>query len=133
MKNLINLFKAGTVVAFIGIMIYAFIVISCAPKKDNKPVDAPKEKSQTKIVHDTIYKCPPVSKPLPAITKYRVGDLACAWNKFSGVVSKISWSNNDPNVLVYQLTYLVENQDGTHGWNNDEWYYEAELNPGKCN
>ena len=132
--------RSKLLIAFTLGCIVAIWMIACAQRKEgnDKPDVSitfdPKEKPKVKIVHDTIYKCPPVaSKPIPAITKYKVGDLACAWGKLSGVVNNIGWSKNDSNVLMYQLTYMTENTDGTHGWSNEEWFYESELNPGKCN
>ena len=44
-----------------------------------------------KIVHDTIYKCPQkTARPIPAITKYKIGDWVCAerGNQYRSVSSE---------------------------------------------
>lgn len=117
--------RSKLLIAFVLGCAVAIWMIACAPKKEvdekqdvSTKTDALKEKPQVKIVHDTIYKCPPIKKPLPAITVYKIGDLACAWNKFSGVVNAIKWV--DGNVLMYQLVYMIDNADGTHGWQTEE-------------
>lgn len=70
----------------------------------------------------------PNNKPLPVITKYKVSDCVTAWGKFNGVVISIRWSNNDPNVLVYNVKHFdaVEND-----WTSSE-FYDTELTAGKC-
>ena len=69
-----------------------------------------------------------ITRPIPAITKYKATDWVCAWGKWSGVVREITWSTRVPNVLVY----TVQHYDEEEGWYENE-YVETELEAGKCN
>lgn len=88
-----------------------------------------------KVIHDTIYKCPPThktSKPIPALTKYKVGDWVCAWDDITGLVQGISWSEGDPNLLQYDVVYsLGKDVNGEPKWGY-ETFYETVLTAGKC-
>ena len=68
-------------------------------------------------------------KPIPALTKYKVTDWVCAWDKWSGVVKGIHWSERNEGILVYEVQHWNET--------DQEWveleYYDTELVPGKCN
>ena len=70
------------------------------------------------------------TKPLPAITSFKVSDVVCVWGKWTGVVVNVHWSerNPDANVLVYE----VKMYDEEEGW-YEEGYYASEITIGKCN
>jgi hypothetical protein len=93
-------------------------------------------KDSVEIRHDTIYvdkkKDEIVSKPIPAVTKYKVSDIVCAWGKWTGVVVKINWSKADSRLLVYQIQIYKEAVGENDGEWVEEWYYDTELTPGKC-
>jgi hypothetical protein len=107
--------------------------------------DAPPEKI---VQYDTVYRDQPVmlggtitkievdeevvdTRPLPALTKFKVTDWVCAWGKWTGVIRNIHYSERNPksNVLVYEVQHYNET--------DNEWYesgyYETELELGKCN
>lgn len=70
------------------------------------------------------------TKPLPAITPFKVSDVVCVWGKWTGVVTNVHWSgrNPDANVLVYEVMM----HDEEKGW-YEEGYYATEITAGKCN
>ena len=71
----------------------------------------------------------PQSKPIPAYTKYKVSDIVCVWGKWSGIIIDIQWSQNDPNILIYEVGFpLYEDEDEP----GDIFYYDTELELGKC-
>lgn len=84
------------------------------------------------LTSNTIIKPEKVVKPLPSVTKFKIGDLACAWGKWSGVVDDIVWTSTDESqsVLKYNLQHFNES---TQEWELENWYYESELSIGKCN
>lgn len=128
--------KVLTTIAVSVFVLGIVISILVGGKNTNPSVDntAVKEKPcKPKIVHDTIYKCPPVDeRPIPAITKYKISDWVCAWDKITGVVQTIHWSENDPNLLMYEIVYSTgTDEDGAPQWGN-ETFYESTLTAGKC-
>jgi hypothetical protein len=92
------------------------------------------------IVHDTIFtekivkeiveveaENIPDDRPLPYNTRYKVGDKVCAWERWTGIVIDIQWSDKNPELVVYE----VQHWNDEEGWTSNQ-YYEQELNPGGC-
>lgn len=123
----------------IFLLLTALLFASCsaAPPDDSstkrtKTAEERIDKAAT-IVVDKIDKVLEEDAPIPRTTMYKVSDVVCAWEKYTGVVIGIRWSQNTPEgherVLVYEIKYdvTVDNEEPTGE------FYETELERGKCN
>jgi hypothetical protein len=126
----------GTKVGFFSVIFIFFIVsifigrcskgeIVLPPRIDTVLVDKP-------CPELPVAKTEKFVKPIPSVTKYKIGDMVCVWGKWSGPVDDIVWSSTDESQTVLKYNVQTYNFE-TSEWVLENWYYESELEAGKCN
>lgn len=118
---------------FITIFLLIFVGIFIFKKTTNTIKTNKSFKDSIVYVHDTIYvdknkKIVEPLKPIPSITKFKISEWVCAWGKWSGVVNDIQWSTTGKDILIYEVQHYNEDDEWV-----ELWYFDTELEAGKCN
>lgn len=133
MDNFLDNFPTKVKILACVILLILFIIPFIIGRCTKEPITLPARIDTVKIDKP----CPPITtvkedtkpkKPLPPVTPYKVSDIVCAWDRWTGVILEIDWSTKDPNILIYK----VQTYSDTDGW-IENWYFATEFTPGKCN